>query len=315
MLNFDRIRESIVNALDQNKPAAPKTLFHYTSASAVEGILESGIFWATHIEFLNDPAERSYVDDLFRKSIVEFSAHESSDVGREFLAYLSRNINRPSGGPHYVVCFCEEWDLLSQWRAYASDSGYALGLVGSEVRSGRAQVAVQTPHYDRKTREEPVEFTLRKIDYDGDLHRRLIDDAITSALLALREPSSEDWHNLIDGPIVRASNAIHGCRSELYSRIKNPGFKEENEWRLIIPSSKRGQPPLLKFRAAGPLLIPYLSFRLWGSEDGTAPNRLPLDSITLGPRTPSINEGSIELLLKKCGYGGKQILRSKVQMR
>jgi hypothetical protein len=34
----------------------------------------------------------------------------------------------------YVTCFCESGDLLSQWRAYGADHGYAIEFSGVDLR-------------------------------------------------------------------------------------------------------------------------------------------------------------------------------------
>ena len=35
----------------------PKTIYHYTTRAGLQGILESNTLWASHSQFLNDPAE------------------------------------------------------------------------------------------------------------------------------------------------------------------------------------------------------------------------------------------------------------------
>ena len=44
---------------------------------------------------------------------------------------------RESDGPHlYAFCFCEDGDLLSQWRGYGVlGRGYAVGFGGQRIRN------------------------------------------------------------------------------------------------------------------------------------------------------------------------------------
>ena len=35
----------------------PKTIYHYTTRAGLQGILQSNTLWASHSQFLNDPAE------------------------------------------------------------------------------------------------------------------------------------------------------------------------------------------------------------------------------------------------------------------
>ena len=34
----------------------------------------------------------------------------------------------------FIVCFCEDGDLLSQWRGYGADQGYALGFDTAHIQ-------------------------------------------------------------------------------------------------------------------------------------------------------------------------------------
>ncbi|MGN0506957.1 MAG: hypothetical protein ACI4FZ_10375 [Lachnospiraceae bacterium] len=45
-------------------------LYHYTTAQAVQGILDSESFWATKHDFLNDKAEFEYAQKLFSEKII-----------------------------------------------------------------------------------------------------------------------------------------------------------------------------------------------------------------------------------------------------
>ena len=43
----------------------PKSLFHYTTAAGLLGILRESVLWATEARFLNDAQEAVYARDLF----------------------------------------------------------------------------------------------------------------------------------------------------------------------------------------------------------------------------------------------------------
>ena len=42
----------------------PKTIYHYTTRAGLQGILQSNTLWASHSQFLNDPAELNYAHGL-----------------------------------------------------------------------------------------------------------------------------------------------------------------------------------------------------------------------------------------------------------
>ena len=136
-------------------------LFHYTGINGLKGILESQELWATHARFLNDGAEliefRNYLprilrpnvskalDELYRlhpenrRLIQKFGGLEASvnEVIRASVDALYQTTFGVDGSTPfaeaYVLSFCTpatarqaEHGLLSQWRCYGKDGGYAI---------------------------------------------------------------------------------------------------------------------------------------------------------------------------------------------
>jgi hypothetical protein len=128
--NFDR--ES-----DKSKPEPPsRTLFHYTNADGLKGIIEKNELWATSAYFLNDSAEITYGYGLLDEALKDWISanplpEESLSLGLALklqkafgLDRLKRNVIEPI----YLACFCEDDNLLSQWRAYGQSGGYSLAF-------------------------------------------------------------------------------------------------------------------------------------------------------------------------------------------
>lgn len=118
--------------------APPALLYHYTSAEGVLGILGRCEMLASDLRFLNDARELIFARDVvvarLRQAANELEAQPDEDIGRvEARVDLMRNCayqaDRVSEWLQiFVVCFCEEGDLLSQWRGYGQTAGYALGF-------------------------------------------------------------------------------------------------------------------------------------------------------------------------------------------
>ena len=113
----------------------PELLYHYTDARGLLGILTSGHLWATEARYLNDASELDYTFQLFDEfvtgaiasspSVLVEMLQQASTVGRE--AWRDDVLC-------FVACFCEDKDLLSQWRAYAHGvGGYAIGFKRREI--------------------------------------------------------------------------------------------------------------------------------------------------------------------------------------
>ena len=42
------------------------TLYHYTKSNGINGIMQTNCFWATKSDFLNDPKEFSYIENIIK---------------------------------------------------------------------------------------------------------------------------------------------------------------------------------------------------------------------------------------------------------
>jgi hypothetical protein len=139
----------------------------------------------------------------------------------------------------YVTCFCESTDLLSQWRAYGSDHGYAIEFSANALESSIAQVAA----YDQG---------LAQVRYG--------DTAATEvASQALRDLKP-------DSNLGHVGVHAHNMALQLTSRlagVKHPGFREEREWRLFATFDgflwQSASP--VRYRATAIAIVPYIAVR------------------------------------------------------
>jgi hypothetical protein len=139
---------------------AHSELLHYTTAGGMEGILRNQTLWATHAMFLSDtseitafperlpevlrPAIDSGIDSHLgipenqkllenyggKRGFVDTLVKETT--GSMYAALLGTPVSAPYIEP-YVLSFCTSNNLrvaqnglLSQWRGYGPDGGYAL---------------------------------------------------------------------------------------------------------------------------------------------------------------------------------------------
>jgi hypothetical protein len=127
------MRTDAAAALTSLGASPPEVVYHYTSASGYQGILDSRTVWASHGSFLNDRSELSYVDEVVALVAQSASKGARSPVAKELAGELRRTGWRSPGLEQpYIACFSAVDDRLSQWRAYAGDGrGYALGIRSS----------------------------------------------------------------------------------------------------------------------------------------------------------------------------------------
>ncbi len=110
----------------------PERLYHYTTINGLMGILPNSSIWASDARFMNDSSELSYATDLIVR-VVDEELEKVADPALKELFELRRGFTaifdfgyepRP-----FIACFCEDGDLLSQWRGYArGQAGISLGL-------------------------------------------------------------------------------------------------------------------------------------------------------------------------------------------
>lgn len=82
--------------------------------------------WATELRFLNDERELQFGVDLL---VAELQRRVAELDPRPSLSKIIDVLSVHRILRHYfVACFCEDGDLLSQWRGYGLPGGYALGL-------------------------------------------------------------------------------------------------------------------------------------------------------------------------------------------
>ena len=228
-------------------------LYHYTTLKGLEGIINSRSIWLTHVSTLNDPSELKYGEEIILNLLDEVRGEERDENILQLIKYLSEFVKSFNAATFqtYVACFCEEENLLSQWRAYgARGGGYNLGF-----RFGST-----TKFYHSLDEEKNSHVILRKIIYDLDEQRKLISNYISSiikstnkAIIHFKETTGipDAWST------IAATEAVN-ILLDLKLSFKNPVFAEEKEWRLIKGRQADYKPEQLMFRESNDGFIPYL---------------------------------------------------------
>ena len=226
-----------------------RTLYHYTNATGLLGILEGGI-WASSVYHLNDSGEFRFAMSLIGERVQQRFKGENRAVNQKYdqMLFVLQEMYVPIQA--YVASFSEEGDQLSQWLTYPrAQNGYAIGLSPGQFDLARTEG-----------------FQLVPCVYDRQEQDRLA-DAIVDAWVVL--PSEgEDFEKALQENILTAAAAI-----------KHPGFEQEAEWRLIkIQVVGAGQSKAVSFRPGRNGLVPYLSAPLVPGSECLKPA-----SIHIGP--------------------------------
>ena len=266
----------------------PPTLFHFTDAAGLVGILTDRCFRASRARCMNDAGEVSYAVRLAKEILEEGSDRARSDMRQAASRYLDpQNIEshiRLEIDP-FVVSFCSSGSESSQWLHYGrGGDGYALGFDADGLR----------PAAD-----------LIKVIYDRDQQRstltRIIDAIEERAMTLIRKLPSEDAEGGVEAAAQLLAITIWGKAPWM----KDPAFKSENEWRLVllerrgqmIQPQKNGLKPF--YRVSGNKIVPYYEL----SDLRGGKRKISLKSITVGSKVDfNLARSSITHLLSNLGF-------------
>jgi hypothetical protein len=253
------------------------TLLHYTTASGLLGILRNNEIWTTAYYCANDESElgagKGVLTPLFRSKThemiqtadprVKTFRNRGVDI-RDYADQFEQTIFSSALNFFcvYITCFCKpssEEDfhhgLLSQWRGYGIDGGYALQFSRSKL-----QAAVERAH-----KAESLSYELQDVYYspDNPLKDEVLKhaEAFTSAYLnQLDELANWDFNKqTMRSPIANLPGGPLESLLDFLIHTKNRHFNEEKECRMSLlepVSSGLGVLPVDYFNRSG-LLVPF----------------------------------------------------------
>lgn len=221
----------------------PDFLYHYTSVSALIGMINSSCIWLTDADYLNDREERIFAKRLVLNAL---TSNNIDEVTKGFLdcdrieftrlleSFKSGNIGL-GFGPNYgvmsgIFSMSEEGDSLAQWRAYGNQEVC--------IKSNRLRM-------ESKCGDDPKNGLLQ-ISYFDETY---VDLGIQAELRQVfREYLEKSGQFGLHWPLVRAL---------IY---KHKGFASERDWRLIITRLFSGLPNDSWFlRQSGRYPVPTLT--------------------------------------------------------
>jgi hypothetical protein len=274
-------------------------VYHYTSIAGLNGIIESGGFWASDNRFLNDSEEITHGRKLASR-VLQHKASRSKNPA--FAAVLSAVAERVAEHPtlgQLIVCFSRARDSLEQWRGYGPQGAVCLRL-SSKIESAAPlffapdQLPFKVVYADHRKAKIIISIARR-------FEREYIAD---------RTVMFERWPSDHDENYTKELSLII---THWVAAFKNSAFLQEQEIRMILHYGQieryhRG----LMFRPTVLGLVPYVC-----TGDRTAPGKkLPLAEVMVGPSPQQeLIAQSISTYLTHKGYGSVQISMSAVPYR
>lgn len=299
MLRAIRAANAPIQTSHNDSP--PLTVSHYTDASGLLGILRDRELWATDTLFMNDSTESRWassfffaqLEDCITRSLQRMEDSEDERLKHRLLEVpagldlIAKSFNEAFDDARfadlgvYAICFCEDGDLLSQWRGYTTLGG------GYSVQVAARQLQAMT--------QRVMQLSFVQVLYDRTTQQSLAKEILEGGLSAL--PTSLAETHLIDPEVIyRAVGEQTGRAARTFSlRAKNPAFREEREWRLLYRQIEKSPLNLERqFRATTRGVTPYVAIptdkppmqeQLPGFPTAQPPAfaNLPVVSVTVGP--------------------------------
>ena len=219
-----------------------KLVYHYCDNYKMANILSGKTLRMSDITKSNDyeevkmffPGILDAIEDEYRKD--EFPLQYMDRTNRDALGKLLEweyDILRyefdRGGVTNFVVCFCEEGDVLSQWRGYADNGkGCSLGFSVKELGD-------YCNTYKGILRFEQVDYKTVK-----EINVTIVEEAlkVLNELRGLRNWIVENLPSLNEEKIDKMFQYyFHQMISSVLMsslKYKNETFKEEQEWRLFF---------------------------------------------------------------------------------
>lgn len=239
--------------------AEHEEVFHYTTSSGLQGIVSSKTLWASHTHFLNDEEEgigffKRILPMILKPEFTKYVAR-SEDLSARVQAadrlgvdlfdhWLEKIIDafrkaQERAQDRYVTSFStteDKWisqnGLLSQWRGYGLDGGYAIVFDAKELVELLNNEGEM--YYEERWVWDDVQY------YMADLPR-VQGDEVLEHFECVRKAAHDYWTT---ADIEKAYPAFESI--ELLSAFcKHRGFEEEQEVRIVVsePSVEMGPDP------------------------------------------------------------------------
>ncbi|MGN5240806.1 DUF2971 domain-containing protein [Rhodococcus sp. SJ-3] len=290
----------------------PETLHHYTTATGLMGIFAPRRFegweipetrsltlWATDARYLNDAKELTFAAEILATAMSELVDHaEAAHATR--IHELANRVRKGDfvdpnvdNSPHtaYVTSFCEEPDLLSQWRGYGGN-GYSIEFPAEILKSFKVP-------------------TMGVGFLDG------------SQLFKVRYKIDHSFIETAAKEIVNPSNYAGAVRRivECLAQFKHPAFEAETEWRLIYSAGHDYTKSDFRISADG-MLIPYLQLRctpytnLYDPTDDFLYSGKLVESVWVGPSPDQkLRAESLARMLRQWSFSDVRVETSETPFR
>lgn len=274
-----------------------ETAYHYCDLNAFLSIIKNKKLWLSSIDNMNDRLEIKHFYNAFIHRARLLANDETINVFDEFLQIFHRQFPTP-----YICCFSQQSDVLSQWRAYASD-GHGVSL-GFDLQSFGFH-----PNGPFMGVHKGISVGANLVSYQDEDEMREKINAILGLIVEFKDKPEEVKY-------LKWNEIVHQVRY-LCMFTKNKFFSEEHEVRVahlpMLMTNSNGEHhnfhsiSEIKHRIVKNRIASY--FELDFSEV-----KKPIKEVVLGPKFES-SEYELKLFLDVHGFNNLPIRHSGASYR
>lgn len=240
----------------------PDTLYHYTDASGLVGMLTNHKVLFTDIRFLNDKTEIIHTRNLVNSLLSSYTKDNPDDLSTEFAKSVKQWQSVENADEVFSFSLSAKEDDLSQWRGYASEGkGFTIGFSGPSIL---------------KLDRLKDELGFGRVEYNAAVQMDDLRECLSRMETALRKHCGNKM-KLAD--INAAAQKFDWLVDSRATLNKHHSFEQEAEWRLFSYIATKVNASDLKVRASGLRLVPYVEEQIM--DDGSL--KLPITRIGIGP--------------------------------
>ncbi|MDF2503056.1 DUF2971 domain-containing protein [Clostridium sp.] len=273
-------------------------LYHYTDISGFLSIIANQEFWLSNIQFMNDRLE--YLEGKNRcKKIIGKMQHLYSEQEKELLETIlkcldddfSAGIYSRSSKDVFSLSFSRNRDSLDMWRGYGNRSGIAIGFDMNQCFNSPGFAMMRKEQYEyelnnngnhpeQMTAETERRLYARNIVYN----EKVIDEIITEVIKIGLDHLSYKSKTSPDIAMISAVHCITDTLFDLFPFLKNSGFKNEEECRIIenYVTFNNNIPLKVYYRERNGIALPFIKYVLL-DENCRPLKQWPISEIVIGP--------------------------------
>jgi hypothetical protein len=309
----------------------PSTLYHYTDAAGLYGIVKPSFSsWevdnpaleesltkaaqlrASDVRYMNNSQELKFGGKFFVTRLSEPAtdstlSENAQKACRKLAAIFSTEDVFNWDLRCFAACLCSDGDLLSQWRGYAAGvGGYAIGFTRDVLENHSISLP---PHYMTVATQpqlKPVKYGTADAE---DAANRFIDEMrnppeFMAAMIDGHPDHQEETQAIgLEWLASYALRAIVG--------LKDDGFQEEREWRLISLAGDPRKPVRTHLGRPGILPYEHIAVNFKKVDEKTLPPTI--ERLVVGPGHNQRSQiAAARELLKARGHNPDVVVPSKL---